>query len=123
MAESFKNLLKGRREIHIGISGRKSSRLIYLPVWFLLDDDRILLLPVEGSRTNWFRNLEKKPVIKVRIDDRDREFNATILRDRGRVDYIIGKFKDKYGESEIQRWYGVFDVAVEVPLNVRRANV
>lgn len=112
----MKNLLKGRREIHIGVSGRKSDRLIYLPVWFLLEDDKVLLLPVKGSKTNWFRNLKKEPVIRVRVDDRDREFNAIILRDGGRVDYIIGKFKDKYGESEIHRWYSIFDVAVEVPL-------
>jgi len=93
MAESLKNLLKGRREIHIGTSGRRSNRLTYLPVWFLLEDDKILLLPVNGSRTNWFRNLEKKPVIRVRVDNRDWEFNATMLRDRGSVDNIIGNLR------------------------------
>lgn len=116
MAESLKGLLEGRNEITIGVIGRRSGKLIYLPVWFVLEESRILLLPVQGSRTNWFKNLERRPSIKIRVDDKEWEFDAKILRERDRVDYVIARFKDKYGEGEIKRWYSVFDVAVEVPL-------
>jgi hypothetical protein len=38
------------------------------------------------------------------------------LIDRNRVDDIINKFKHKYGEANIKKYYTKFDVAVEVAL-------
>jgi len=45
-------LLEGRREINIAVYGRKTGRLIEHPVWFVLEKNRLLLLPVYGSRTS-----------------------------------------------------------------------
>jgi len=36
--------------------------------------------------------------------------------DSNRVDNIVRKFKSKYGEEEVKKYYTKFDVAVEVPL-------
>jgi hypothetical protein len=36
--------------------------------------------------------------------------------DSNRVDDIVRKFKSKYGEGEVKKYYTKFDVAVEVTL-------
>jgi hypothetical protein len=38
------------------------------------------------------------------------------ITNRNRVDDIVRKFKSKYGEGEVKRYYTTFDVAVEVTL-------
>jgi hypothetical protein len=46
------NDLKGRltqyRQIKISVTGRKSGRTISIPVWFVLEGDKLYLLPVQG---------------------------------------------------------------------------
>jgi len=44
------------REINISVIGRKSGRTISNPVWFVLDGDKLYLLPVQGSDTQWYKN-------------------------------------------------------------------
>jgi hypothetical protein len=38
------------------------------------------------------------------------------LTDGNRIDDIVRKFKSKYGEGEVKKYYTKFDVAVEVQL-------
>jgi hypothetical protein len=38
------------------------------------------------------------------------------ITDRNSVDDIVRKFKSKYGEGDVKRYYPKADVAVEVPL-------
>jgi hypothetical protein len=38
------------------------------------------------------------------------------VTDSNRVDDIVKKFKSKYSEGEVKKYYTKFDVAVEVPL-------
>ena len=62
MAEDkFDRGLKKRQQISITVVGRRSGRTITLPVWFVSTDDGLLLLPVYGSQTQWYRNLRKTP--------------------------------------------------------------
>jgi deazaflavin-dependent oxidoreductase (nitroreductase family) len=57
--------LKEYREIKITVTGRNSGRAISVPVWFVLDDDNLYLLPVEGSDTQWYKNVRKNPSIRI----------------------------------------------------------
>ncbi|MGH9925299.1 MAG: hypothetical protein ACRD5B_07955 [Nitrososphaeraceae archaeon] len=38
------------------------------------------------------------------------------ITNRNRVDDIVRKFKSKYGEGDVKKYYSKIDVAVEVPL-------
>jgi hypothetical protein len=38
------------------------------------------------------------------------------ITDSNKVDYIVRKFKSKYGEGEVKKYYTKFDVAAEVQL-------
>ena len=53
------------------MTGRKSGRTISLPVWFVLEEDKLYLLPVKGSDTQWYKNVLKNP--SMRIDARGAE--------------------------------------------------
>ena len=60
------------RQIKISVVGRKSGKTISIPVWFVLEGEKLYLLPVQGSDTQWYRNVLKNP--SIRIDVRRRNF-------------------------------------------------
>jgi len=52
--------LSTENEIDLTVKGRKSGQDISRPVWFVHEDEKLYLLPVQGSDTNWYRNVLKK---------------------------------------------------------------
>jgi len=58
-----KNDLKDRlsryHQIKISVIGRKSGQKISVPVWFVMDGEKLYLLPVQGSDTQWYKNVLK----------------------------------------------------------------
>jgi deazaflavin-dependent oxidoreductase (nitroreductase family) len=63
--DTLKDSLTRRREIEIEVIGRKSGRPISIPVWFVLDDAALYLLPVRGSDTQWYKNVLENPSIRI----------------------------------------------------------
>src|SRR5713101_5213965 len=59
----FRTALQGANEIEITVTGRTSGRSLTYPVWFALDGDKLYLIPVKGSDTDWYKNLRKTPTI------------------------------------------------------------
>ena len=51
--EGLKERLSRYRQIKISVIGRSSGRTISIPVWFVLEGDKLYLLPVQGSDTQW----------------------------------------------------------------------
>jgi deazaflavin-dependent oxidoreductase (nitroreductase family) len=66
--DALKDRLSRYREINITVTGRKSGRAISIPVWFAFEDGKLYLLPVQGSDTQWYKNVLKNP--RIRIDAR-----------------------------------------------------
>jgi len=60
--DALKDRLSRYREINIIVTGRKSGRTISIPVWFVLADDKLYLLPVQGSDTQWYKNCPQETV-------------------------------------------------------------
>jgi deazaflavin-dependent oxidoreductase (nitroreductase family) len=118
MAEDkFDRSLKKRQQISITVVGRRSGRTITLPVWFVSSDDGLLLLPVYGSQTQWYRNLLKNPTITIQAGGERRTFRARTLRDARAVGKVIREFREKYTPEMIARLYpGPLDAAVKVRL-------
>lgn len=116
--DTLKDRLARYREIHISVTGRKSGRTISNPVWFVLDEgeDKLYLLPVKGSDTQWYKNILKNP--KMRIDARgaEAEFSATPLTDAKQVASVVEKFRAKYGAGDVKKYYAKFDVAVVIQM-------
>jgi hypothetical protein len=105
-------------EIRLSVKGRKSGRDISRPVWFVHEGNTLYLLPVQGSDTNWYKNLLVEPTLKISVNGEGEEIQVRgkPMTDSKRVDDIVSKFKSKYGEGDVKKYYPKVDVAVEVPL-------
>jgi hypothetical protein len=103
-------------EIRLSVKGRKSGRHIPRPVWFVHEGNTLYLLPVQGSDTNWYKNLLADPALKISVNSAEITVRGKPITDSNRVDAIVRKFKSKYGEGDVKKYYPKTDVAVEVPL-------
>ena len=109
--------LKRASEITLSVKGRKSGRDIPRPVWFVHEGSTLYLLPNYGSDTNWYKNLLVDPTLKISVHDGEEiPAKGKPITDSNRVDDIVRKFKSKYGEGDVKKYYPKVDVAVEVPL-------
>jgi hypothetical protein len=114
--ESLKDHLARTREIDITVTGRKSGRAISLPVWFVVEADTLYLLPVQGSDTQWYKNVLSKPSIQIKADNAKGEFKPVSITDAKQVSSVAEQFRAKYGAGDVKKYYSKFDVAVRVPL-------
>jgi deazaflavin-dependent oxidoreductase (nitroreductase family) len=99
-------------EITITVTGRKSGRAISKPVWFVLEDGKLYLLPVYGSDTQWYKNILEHPAMRIDAHGAEGEFNAAPITDARQVDSVVEKFRAKYGAGDVKKYYSKFDVSV-----------
>jgi len=110
--DALTDRLSRYREINITVTGRKSGRAISNPVWFVLDADTLYLLPVQGSDTQWYKNVLKNASIRIDARGAHGEFQAVPITDAARVSSVVEKFREKYGANDVNRYYSKLDVAV-----------
>jgi deazaflavin-dependent oxidoreductase (nitroreductase family) len=114
--DDLKDRLARYRQIKLSVIGRKSGKTISNPVWFVLEDEKLYLLPVRGSDTQWYRNVLTNPPIRIDARGSEAEFRATPITDANPVKSVIEKFREKYGAGDVKKYYSKFDVAVVVQL-------
>ena len=112
----FTEALKNTDEIEITVTGRASGRKISNPVWFVQEGDKLYLLPVKGSDSDWYKNILKTPTMRLTANEKEWSVEVRPITDHAKVRDIVEKFKGKYGADEVKKYYSKFDVAVEVPL-------
>jgi deazaflavin-dependent oxidoreductase (nitroreductase family) len=108
----LKSRLARDRQIKITVIGRKSGDKISIPVWFVLEGDKLYLLPVKGSNTQWYRNVLKNPSIRIDARGVGAEFRATPITNAKAVKSLVEKFREKYGAKNVKKYYSKFDVAI-----------
>lgn len=113
----LKDRLPQADEIELGVIGRKSGRKISRPVWFVVEENTLYLLPVTGSDTKWYKNLLKDRRIWISVDGVEAQLEGTPVTDPKVVASVVDKFRQKYGEAEVKKYYSKFDVAVIVNLD------
>jgi hypothetical protein len=84
-------------------------------VWFVQEDDKVFLLPVGGSDSNWYKNLVKTPTIGVAAGGAAFRTNAKPIEDAASVGEVADRFRARYGDRAAD-YYPKLDAAVEVPL-------
>jgi deazaflavin-dependent oxidoreductase (nitroreductase family) len=109
--DALKDRLSRYREVNITVTGRKSGRNISIPVWFVFEDDNLYLLPVQGSDTQWYKNVLKNPRIRIDARGAEAEVKGIPVTDAKGVSSVVGKFRAKYG-ADVKKYYSKFDVAV-----------
>jgi len=110
--DALKDRLSKVNEITITVTGRKSGRAISIPVWFVLEDNKLYLLPVSGSDTQWYKNVLKNPSIQIDAGGEKAELRVVPVTDPKQVPSIVEKFRAKYGSSDVKKYYSKFDAAV-----------
>jgi deazaflavin-dependent oxidoreductase (nitroreductase family) len=112
--EALKNHLSRSQEINITVTGRKSGKAISNPIWFVLDkdEDKLYLLPVQGSDTQWYKNVLKNPSLRIDAGGAQGEFQAVPITDAPRVSHVVKKFRKKYGAKDVKKYYSKLDVAL-----------
>ena len=115
-AGDFAGALAGEDEVQIAVvkSGEGNGRSI--PVWFTIEGTRMHLLPMYGLRTHWFRDLEKSGSVEVRAKNETRRVTPRVMRNPATVEEVKKRFRRKYGEADVKRYYPTTEVALEISL-------
>ena len=108
--------LSTANEIDLTVKGRNSGQDISRPVWFVHEDDKLYLLPVQGSDTNWYRNVLQNPTVKISAHGQELNGNAKSINADNEVKEILDKFRSKYGNYDVKKYYSKFDVGIEFAL-------
>ena len=115
--KDFRTGLQNAREIEITVTGRSSGRTHSYPIWFAMDGDRLYLIPVRGSDTEWYKNMRKTPTIRLATrGGKTLTASARLVTDQAHIGKVLEKFRDKYGRN-VKSYYPKLDVAVEVSLD------
>ncbi len=114
---SLKERLTRFRQIRISVIGRKSGNTISIPVWFVLEGEKLYLLPVQGSDTQWYQNVLKNPSLRIDARGVEAEFRASPVTAAEGVKSVVEKLREKYGAKDVKKYYSKFDVAVVVALS------
>jgi deazaflavin-dependent oxidoreductase (nitroreductase family) len=112
--DALRKSLSQSSELNITVTGRRSGRKISIPIWFVLEGDKLYLLPVKGSDTQWYKNVLKNPTIRIEAGGAEAELQAVPIADPSQVSSVVEKFRGKYGRNEVKKYYAKFDVAVVV---------
>ena len=112
----LKDRLSRYSEIDLSVTGRKSGRTISQPVWFVWDEDKLYLLPVHGSDTQWYKNVLKNPAIRISAGGTEADFTVVPITDVKGVAAVVEKFRGKYGAGDVKKYYSKLDVAVVAPM-------
>lgn len=115
--ETLKARLARHREIKLNVTGRKSGKTISIPVWFVLEGEKLYLLPVSGSDTQWYKNVLKNPSVRIDARGATTELKVKPITESKAVKSVIEKFCEKYGAGDVKKYYSKLDVAVEAEVS------
>ena len=103
-------------ELQITVTGRRSGREHSTPVWFVREGKSVFLMPVRGSKNQWYKNVLKSKRIKISSGKVSLELSANPISDSRRVASVADKFRKKHGAADVKKYYSGFDAAVELSL-------
>jgi len=72
---------------------------------------------VQGSDTQWYKNVLTKPSIRIDARGAGAEFRAMPITRANAVKPVVDKFREKYGAKDVKRYYSKLDVAVAIELD------
>ena len=113
--EFMKNLAHVR-ELEITVTGRKSGRSISTPVWFIHEGQKLYLIPVKGTDSNWYKNVLAEPTMQIFAGERKLTTKAIPVSNPRRVAELVDKLRSKYGPGEVKKYYSKLDAALEVAI-------
>lgn len=116
MSDAVRDAFSGTNEVEITVTGRKTGRQITHPVWFVQEESSLFLVPITGSDSNWYKNVQQTPWVQVSANGTAINTSVTPITQPDRVNHVVEMFRDKYGADQIEALYPKHDVAVQVPI-------
>jgi deazaflavin-dependent oxidoreductase (nitroreductase family) len=89
-------------ELQITVTGRKSGREYSTPVWFVREGKTVFLMPVRGSKNQWYRNVLKSRRIKISSGKLSLELSAKPINDSKWVTSVADKVQEEAWSSGCQ---------------------
>ena len=115
-ASDFAKALQKTDEIELTVTGRVSGKKSTRPVWFVLEGKTLYLLPVQGSDSEWYKNVLKHPAVTLAAKGARWTGKTVPITDPAKVHDVVERFRTKHGAGEVKKCYTKLDVAVKVPL-------
>ncbi len=114
---NFVEAVKGKSELELTVTGRRTKKAHSMTVWFCADADKIYLIPVNGTDTEWYKNILRDSSITLTIGKTSVKSKAETITEPNRVKKIVELFAKKYARmGEMNKWYKKLDVAIEIAL-------
>jgi len=104
--------LKSTREVELTV--KRSGKWTTRPVWFVVDDATVYLLPMYGTDTKWYKYATLNPEIELSASGKRVGAQARRVLDAQELTHVIDGFRSKYGE--LKRYYRKLDAAVAVTI-------
>ena len=109
-ASEFLAALKSASEVELGV--KRLGKLTTRPVWFVVEDSTVYLLPVNGTDTKWYKHLTTNSKIELSVRGKKLVGEARLILDAQKLADVIERFGAKYGD--LKRYYRKLDVAIAV---------
>ncbi len=99
--------------------GRVTGKDHEIEIWYARHDDTLYLLAGAGARSDWVRNLQVEPAVRVRIGDVTSDATARVVTDATEDTRARTLVFDKYqprNDGELVSWRErALSVAVDLP--------
>ena len=92
--------------IEITTTGRKSGKPHTTPIWYVVDDGRVIVQSGKDGKTDWYRNLQKTPAVTLKADRYSFRARGRTITDPKEVERVHALFRDKYTSARLLSWVG-----------------
>lgn len=114
--DDFRKALNPTAPLTITFTGRKSGKKFSTPVMFVIDAQKLYLLPRSGTDTNWYKNVLKTPTMDLESSGKKISAEAHPIHDKKQVEEIIQKFRGQMREEDFKKFYPKTNVALELSI-------
>ncbi|HEV2119679.1 MAG TPA: nitroreductase/quinone reductase family protein [Candidatus Bathyarchaeia archaeon] len=88
--------------LNLTTRGRRTGLPRSVELWFAFQDGKLFFLAHENS--HWWKNVARIPRVEVEVGEILFEGNGSLAQEK--LEHVFGLFRRKYGEDQVNRWYG-----------------
>jgi len=92
--------------IELTTLGRQTGKEHMKPIWFVVNDGKVLVQAGKDGKTDWYRNLLKTPAVTLHEGEYTFRARAVPVTDPARVDAIHRLFLAKYTSAWLLSFFG-----------------
>ena len=98
--------IERKSTIELTTTGRKTGKEHTRPIWFVVDDGKIVVQAGKNGKTDWYENLRKTPTATAREGEYTFRVRARPVTAPSQVEAIHRRFLDKYTSAWLLSFFG-----------------